>query len=707
MEPPVGNSSEKGVEAQQGLQVMPWVMIRSPIRSCRHFFNFADAPDSQSILRDTFAEPFVNKALKIHSEVLHRAFDRCVAEKTELTDELDRTLYRYFARFTTRATPLASFAGVGTARVGNYRQVVLSPPSAWRLGVFPSWSNMSVVARGFLDRPGLRGAARFRLNETCNPRGGVICYFTEKEVEPFKNLATQYQLVSMRYDKQLRPLIEAMGRWWSWDELSQIITREVPEATPEMVEEYLFSMVDGGILHDSLQPPTIGPRPERFLYDLSVGSDQASDLKRESERLLALCDQPQPIADDSFEPWWDALNRHPWVAVGNSTRSGANKDERSAIPLQLILQIDSVDGGVPEDLLVELGRCVSAFPFLWEPNEGFAAIRAAIVRTMSGGTTGSHVPLLDLVFRVLKGPELQNMVDAEQRVPVRHDPSAARWKVIASYLSKKAFEAEARGLTEVELDPAEWTGEFERQAVARVAEERGRYLETFCQAIRFGGEPALHVYQANATPGYLSNRFLHWDQHDPLLEQLRTIWDGQSRDVAPAVIAEITCGGCGRLKDLTQRPLTYPYQIVVNGQPSVPADRQIHLAELSVYNDRGRPMLWWDRKGVPVIARQLSALDRESLSPVGKVLLALDPLARRWSFPRSVPELPVGCPRFRWKRILLAPRSWLVPPHVAERLRRPKKEWKEAELCGLLEGWRAPLQRTTFCQVGGSGEQLA
>ena len=181
--------------------------------------------------------------------------------------------------------------------------------------------------------------------------------------------------------------------------------------------------------------------------------------------------------------------------------------------------------------------------------------------------------------------------------------------------------------------------------------------------------------------GRLLNRFLHWDAQEPLLQQLRVVWAQQEQSLSPAVVAEITGGGGGRVRDISLRPLTHGHQIVVDGPASVPRERQIHPHELSVFLDDSGPVLWWEKQQVPVILASYRPLGLPSFSPVVWVLLALDSTVRHWSF--ALPAQGCRCTRRAscTRTSCYRPRPGCCRRVWQSELRKPRKERDEPALC--------------------------
>ncbi len=652
------------------------------------------AGDWKEALLAAYREPVLRRALRVKSGSLYAALMRHERGAARLSEESLFSLYRYFARVTTRCTPLMMFAGVGEVQLGEFTQARMAGEADWRLGVFPSWSSILRLTRAMLDSEEIRHAARYRINETIVPRGGVLCYYTEQEPEGSKILTPRYKVVSLRRDPQLQPLLREPARLWMWEELVGVILAAQPGATRELAEQYLFSMLDGGVLLSSLQPPSIGARPERYLHDTAMRDFALSEYAAQSRDLLELTDQPLPVADARFDAAWEALVRHPWAGDQNPDGEASSAALRRGTTCQTVLRIDAASGGISQALVGQLGELIGRTRGLWSHN--FAIYRHAIALHFAAGTVGQRIALLELTYRIAKGPGIEEMLAAA--APGRLAQAVAA-PPLARYLAGKLLDADLAQEEQIELDVDELN-----QAIKPAAESclpnPPPFAEAMVRCIHLHGRAALVHYGTSSHVGALLNRFLHWNAADPLLRQLQTIWQTEEQLAQPAIVAEITCGGGGRLRELSQRPLTYAHQIVVNGQPSVSPQYQIPLHELSVVMSQQGPILWWERKSVSVRARQLSALHFQAFSPVVQVLLALSPQPADWGLYLEHADLPVRTARLCYRDIVLRPQSFLLLPSLQKLLRQPEKERREAELWELLRMWRARYQVPRLVRLG-------
>jgi thiopeptide-type bacteriocin biosynthesis protein len=582
---------------------------------------------------------------------------------------------------------------VATAPVGEFADLKLPDWSQWQVRVAASAQSLLAAGQRALLDVESRAALRLRVLDAGLLRGSIFVYYTEEQAEGAQVSAPRYKAVCLRADKIMRVLLADPARWWSWGELINRIGQARPKADPATIDAYLQALIGNGVLLHDLQPPTVGQHPELHFAEVVAQRPGLAGLAEQSRTMLQLTAEPLPLLSPRLSTLWAELAAHPWVAERAPQLEGSQTPDREGTLGQAILRAQGLQGGLPRDLLRQLSQCMQATPFLWrQPSE---ALRTRLSDELAQGTVARRVPLLELVYRV----PLPASASGLALLPEGGQPTASdlQRQGIDAYLRDRLWDADLSQQICWELDPIATERALRPAALFP---EPASQMESMLRLVKHGGRPTLVHYYSTSHLGRLVNRFLQGDKQDPLYLQLRSIWDQQERALAPAIVAEITSGGGGRVRDIGVRPLTYRHQIVVNGPASVPPEQQIHLHELSVYLDRDGPVLWWEKKGVRVIPRQLSALMLQCFSPTVHVLLALDPSSRHWNLPLPVSGLPVRTARITYKDIILRPQTWLLPPNLGRELRKPRKEWNERKLKEQLAAWRDRHQVPRTVRLG-------
>ncbi|MBL9005479.1 MAG: thiopeptide-type bacteriocin biosynthesis protein [Myxococcales bacterium] len=670
----------------QQASVLPVALLRVPLASSARFLSLSQSSDWQQDLMHFFQSPLLRRALRAKSPAMWAAMQRQIVSGLPLSEDLLITLHRYFARVTTRSTPLQLLAGIAAATLGPFTQLRIAPIAEARVHVMPSWGSVLAITRDLVKHSAVRERMRFRFNESAMQRGGVLCYFTDQQPDGLKTQTPRYRVACLRLDKPLRAILSraASNQVWSWTELTERLQSEAPDTTRETADAYVLDLLESGVLLDSLQPASLGERPERTLHAWAEGEPALSGLAADSQALLQITDRALPVADPSFDRAWDALEGHPWLATRSEQPDGRSKALRAGTNQQAVLRVSIQAGGLPADLVQQVADCIARTPFLWQLVR--SPYYAAICDLFAEGTMGSRLPLMDVVFRIAKGGNLDDMrpLFNGQRLA----PTASQQQTLLDRcVVQKLFDADLHGFEHIELPLSDLANAL-REHVPPFS-QRPTIVEGMLRFVVLKGRP--RVIASGFTPqvGRYGNRFLHWDRDDPMLRQQRDLWRQQEQDLAPCILAEITSGGGGRLRDLSQRPMTFRYQIVADGQPSVSAEFQIPISELSVTMSPLGPMLFWERRGVPVVARQGSALVPEAFSALVQVLQALDPQSMVWGLPIHSQQLPTRTARICIGDVILRPQSWFLPPNLQHVLAQPRKDRDDVALRSLITAWRA------------------
>ena len=675
------------------VEVLPFALLRAATRSYQDFVRGTQDVQLATWVLSQYADGLAEQALAAKSPSLLAALRRSQQSALELDPDVLTALHRYAVRASTRATPLMLFAGIATSPVGEFLGVRLPDWSRWDVGVYASGPTLLTAGGLALTDATARTALQLRIEETGILRGGVFCYFTEKTAEGAQVHVPHYKTVCLRVSNSLRALLGEPGRTWGWEELTHRIHELSPKTDPATIASYVQSLTESGVLSHDLQAPALGQRPEAYVAQVVAQRPALAALAEASQALGQLTAEPLPLSSPRLASLWSALASHPFAHTSGPPADNTAGRGRPGTVGQAILRVQGLQGGLPREPLLQLGHCIQAMPFLWtQPN---VRLRSRLTDLLAQGTVGSRVPLLELLYRL---PELgfaAGVAPPNLASPALNpDPQQT---ALEAYLRDKLWAADLSQQATIELDattaeahlrtPAPWTS-------------GATQMESMVRLLSLGGRPTVCHYYSTSLLGRLLNRFLHWDAQEPLLQQLRVVWAQQEQSLSPAVVAEITGGGGGRVRDISLRPLTYGHQIVVDGPASVPRERQIHPHELSVFLDDSGPVLWWEKQQVPVIPRQLSALGLPSFSPVVWVLLALDSTVRHWSFALPAQGLPVHTARVVYKDVVLSPQTWLLPPSLQSELRKPRKERDEPALCKQLAAWRERYQVPRVVRLG-------
>jgi thiopeptide-type bacteriocin biosynthesis protein len=690
---PSSDSLHSGAGSIPAAELLPFALVRVATRSYRWFVECTQAADLSDRVLAAVHGGLLEVSLGTKSPSLLAALQRSRQTGRSLDADAIAALYRYAVRASTRATPLILFAGVATVQVGDFTHLQVPDWSLANVGLHASTPYILAVGQHALSGAETRTGLQLRLEESGLLRGSVFCYFTEQEAEGNKTHIPRYKPVCLRVDKPLRSLLAEPSRRWSWGELSERIHQLMPKAEPAAIDAYLQALVANGVLLHQLQAPTIGQRPELYIAEVVSHQPSLGSLAEQSRALVQLTAQPLPLQGPRMADVWTELAAHPWASGSLPQPDSRPAPDRAGTIGQAVLRLQGLQGGLPRHLLQQLNHCMTATPFLWM--QPARPQRARLSDELSQGTVGRRVPLLELVHRVLKvAPAITPSAGKEVGPVAAADP---RRQALEAFLRDRLWEADLSAQAVLELDVVAAERALRPQAPFP---QPARQMESMLRLLVESGRPTICHYYSTSLLGRLVNRFLHWDDHDPLLHQLRTIWAQQEQALAPAIVAEITSGGGGRVRDISLRPLTYRHQIVVDGAASVPAEWQIHLHELSVYLDNDGPVLFWEKQQVPVIPRQLSALRLTSFSPVVQVLMALDPSPRHWGLTLPESGLPVHTARIAYNDVILCPQTWLLPPSLQSELRKPQREWDTRKLSQQLSAWRERYQVPRIVRLG-------
>lgn len=661
--------------------VFPAAWLRVATRSY-HWLNTGRSAAGLNDISELIKHLPLMLSLKIKSAELH---NKIIGG--DLSGTILDTLHRYKNRIITRATPFMLFSGFGTVNVQDHENIILADNSEWEVDLFPASEPLAQAGERHLTQDQRREAAPFRLNESLLIRGGVLCAFVEHAQVESKSTVPGYRLLCLRGGKALEQWLTEPAQTSSWAELRRSAQAAHPTADVSTIEAYLDELHRLGIITGIYQSPLLGSKSEDDFYDASSVPYAAE----KEYRNIKLSD----LNPEKIDELRDAYSQSggPQQTTTHSHTAGSLVDARQHSVINATLKLKVERGGLSQAWFAGLGEAVQALPQLW--SNDLSSYRRLIADYLAQGSLVRRVPLLELVWAVARSAHLEDTLPPPRPRRAAAEPAGGEvaWQ---TDLRNQLWHADLVGSEEIQIDQLA----SDSPAFPGQASSPPRWVESRVRLVRQGSRTRLWLIACTSEVGHGLNRLMHRLPQDPMLQQLRGIWRAQEQAAAPGILAEITCGGGGRARDVSLRPLTYQHQIVLHGAPSVPTERQIHPKELSVFLSADGPVLWWEKRGVPVTAHQLSALIMPAFSPVVHVLLALDPRPRQFSLLLPSGGLPPCTARIAYRDIILRPRTWLLPPNLQHALRQPARGRNERQLRELLSAFRERYQVPRLVRLG-------
>jgi lantibiotic biosynthesis protein len=603
-------------------------------------------------LRGLVASPEVAEALFIASPALAQSVGAWLAEPlSQRGQKVERSLLKYVARMSTRATPFGLFSGCSAGQLGDRTCLKLEPRSHVQRHSRLDMDYLFALTEALNREHHFRAKLTFRPNDTIVTLGGRYRY-----IEPRVDGASvrHYHLVAVEATPYLDLVLRQSPNGVTVTALVAALVADDPEVTVEEAHSYVHELIDRHLLVSTFQPPVTGGEPAGVLAaDLrTLGEGPiAARLDAIASRLAHLDEAGLGHSIDSYTGMLEILKPLP-----------------ARVEIARLVQVDLCKPAaimLGPGVRAEIERCADAFAKFGVISDGLASFRAAFEKRY--GT--AMVPLLQVLDEE-SGIGLGNVTPIDESPLIAglrggggSPEESVTWKARHAWMLDRLHMAWSEGRTELVLTDEDMdrlhrpaatappTGAFVvgLTVIAPSAEavDRGDFLLSFRGA-------------AGPSGARILGRFCHADKDIAALvaQHLRA----EEANDPDAIFAEIVHLPQGRIGNVILRPQLRHYEIPYLGRSGAPDAQQIPLTDLVVGVRGARTLLWSSKLGRRVVPRLTSAHNFSqagTLTPYRFLGMLQTEGVRAgfswdWGALAGVPFLP----RVQWNRCVLARATW-------------------------------------------------
>lgn len=624
---------------------LDWLVVRTPLRPVEDYLGLSKRSGwPVETVPGTLlpADHRVRKAIEVGGGDLARALAHPPSTAKQ-RERLAGKLSRYLIRMSTRPTPYGLFAGVGLGRWGEHTEIDVDAEPE-RIRSRPDMGWLLALVADLESRPEVRGHLRWYSNPLVLRHSGRV-FLAEQEPNGIEDAPAES--VSVRATGPVRAALAACASPIDYPDLVTSLL-SIRGATPDKVERALAQLQEHTILITDLRPPVTEPDPARYV----------------AHRLATIPDT-KPVADalhELLDAMHDGADYQQLIARAQAIRPSDDN----------LIQVDSAihlpHNTINKTVATEAARATELLLCLSPISSVVDGYRHDF-RARYG--EDCEVPLLELLDPVTGlGPV----------GPAETEENAERDEALRDL----ALDAIRTGARRVELDEAT-LNRLRRCSPAPQTAPASLELSTFVlaesTAALDAGEFQIMVGPnvGGASAGRALGRFA--DLIGPAAtEGLRAAARAESSGSAGAVSAEVVYQARkGRTSNVSIRPLTRDYQVVIGTVPGGDPDRAIPVRELTVGLRDNRFVLRWPARDVQVIPGATHMLNIKHAPPVVRFLELLRRDGRAqfgpfdWGPASGFPFLPRVCAG----RAILAPARWRLPagsdlPEVLARWQVPR-----------------------------------
>ena len=202
---------------------------------------------------------------------------------------MERALYRYVARMSSRPTPFGLFAGCSLGMIAAETRMEVGPHSCYGRRSRLDMEYLSNLAEKITSGPELQKQLCFRPNSSLYLAGGRYHHAQSYLAQD----ARCYRLVATEPTPYLAATLERASAGATAAQLSAALVKDDPEITMEEAEDYVRQLIESQLLISDLTPPITGQEPiEEMLAQLGAAQKEeesvSATLKSVAQRLRAL-----------------------------------------------------------------------------------------------------------------------------------------------------------------------------------------------------------------------------------------------------------------------------------------------------------------------------------------------------------------------------------------------------------------------------------
>lgn len=589
--------------------------------------------DPEPGLRAVLADPVFLEALWVASPSLAADAELLTGKPDELSAKRRRAtiaaLTRYVIRASSRATPFGAFAGVAAADWGDELSCVIDAPRQHHRVARLDHGAAMRFARNAERDPGARRGLRVFANPAAFVLGGRLTLPYRLPSDGDTDIGEQ---VSVRLTAPLVHAVRETQQPMGFADLGASMARAYPDRTPAQIEEFLGTLLDQEVLLSTARPPLTPDDP----------AVAVSGIPAATELISAIADyRARPLGAGR-----DALRAV--YALDDTT--GRGRSQRS-------VQVDVAFAGratVPRELVGELDTALAVLARLGPTPPDLTGYATEFAERYGA----EPVPLLELLdpFTGLGAPAGYHNPPSTRATVERTGRRADR----DEFLGRLIDDALRTGAHTVQLDP--------EHVVDSVAAPDGAPAESLDFFLQLGqSRSGEWLAVLGGTAGALSpagrafGRFSHLDRR--LADVVAEAAEAERVNHPGLAFAGLSYAHArGHVNNVGIVPPVHDWRITVGTSAGVPAEEQLHLADVQVFlgpNGLALTATGLDRE---LVVRAPNLLNPTEAPNAVRFALALG-MARGW--PAEWSWGPFGAlpflPRVQVGRVVLTPARWRLP----------------------------------------------
>lgn len=591
----------------------------------------------------------------VFNEALYLASPEFYIEKLKTGDNIHSSnskllssVYKYYSRSCTRATPFGLFAGCSIGRIGDKTKVILDDISLYKRSTRLDMNYLCALIQYIEQLPEIKKQLRFFTNDSIYPFGDKIRY-----VEYYYRKTNRiHNIESVEKTDYLCEILEAAQSGKTIEELSNLLIDE--EITFDDAKEFINELIDNQLLKSALEPSVTGDDLLSTIIsklELFKGIENVTSLLKKIQLELSEIDKNKIGATIEYYNKIVELIKQTTVPYENKYLFQTDMYKPTAL--------SSVSKEIISDILDTLDFLIRITPKSGETNldkfkksfyERYEEQEVPILKVLDPDSGIGYLqkdnydinPLINDLFLPPQGDNDKTMSLTQHQI----------------VLLRKYFEILKENKKIIELSDDDFPNSITNR------EDCHSTISVLCQIIKDKGEDRQTYLSiaGGSSAANLLGRFSHLD--DGLFKHARQIADKEQEENKESIYAEIVHLPESRIGNILTRPLLRDYEIHYLAKSSVDSSHQILLSDLALSLRNDKLILRSISRNKKIIPRLTTAhnFSRNSL-PIYQFLCDLQNQNIRGGFylnTAGLTELCKAFPRITYKNVILSRATWFL-----------------------------------------------
>lgn len=222
----------------------------------------ADHKLLRSRLLELLKRPEIKEALWLASPEFFESLSLWKKEpESAKGQKLERALYRYLARMTSRPTPFGLFAGCTLGKIDAETRLEIGPRTEyWRRSRL-DMEYLFNLAEKISAEPSLQNQLYFRSNTSLYLAAGRYHHAQSY----LSNEIRCYRLIATEFTPYLAATLERASAGTTPAQLASALVKDDPDISLEDAEDYIRRLIESQVLVSDLAPPITGPEPIEWM----------------------------------------------------------------------------------------------------------------------------------------------------------------------------------------------------------------------------------------------------------------------------------------------------------------------------------------------------------------------------------------------------------------------------------------------------------